>query len=127
MYESFKRHCCYSAFFIGFSSIDLRDHQALNFVKSVLNYLLGVGNADNISQFIEEGWRLPEPVRGELMTIAEQLKAMGREEGLQEGRIETQEQVAIRLLNEGCEPAFAAKIASMELSAVLKLQAQLSQ
>lgn len=107
--------------------LDLSDYLALNFTKSVLNYLLGVGNAEDIEQFIDESWRLPEPVRGEFMTIAEQLKDIGREEGREEGRIETQEQVAIRLLKEGCETKFAAKIAGLELAVVLKLKAQLEQ
>lgn len=96
-------------------------------------WVLGVGNAQNAEQFIQEGWRLPQPVRGEFMTIAEQLKAIGREEGREKGLEEGLEQgedkalkrVAANSLKEGVEPQFVAKITGLSLQTVLEIKSQL--
>jgi predicted transposase/invertase (TIGR01784 family) len=103
------------------NSMDLSKDLGLNFVRTVLNYLLNVGNTADIEQFIKGGQRLPEPVRGEFMTIAEKLRAMGAEEG----KVEGIEEVANSLLKEGVEPRFVARVTKLELAVVLKLQAQL--
>ncbi|MFT5164144.1 MAG: hypothetical protein ACI9FJ_002745 [Alteromonadaceae bacterium] len=99
------------------NSMALDGHLALNFIRTVLNYLLNVGDTADVEQFIKGGQRLPEPVRGEFMTIAEKLRAMGAEEG--------KEEVAVSLLKEGVEPKFVARVTKLELAAVLKLQAEL--
>ena len=104
------------------NSMDLEDHLALKFIRTVLNYLLGVGNATNVEHFMKESWRLPEPIRGEFMTIAEKLRAMGAEEGLEKGK----EEVAINLLKDGSTPEFIARITGLELTLIVKLQAQLA-
>ena len=67
------------------------------------------------------------------MTGAEQLRAMGREEGLAEsreknwekGREEAREEIAINSLKEGFEPRFVSRITGLELAVILKLKLKL--
>jgi hypothetical protein len=96
------------------NTMDLSDDLALQFIRTVFNYLLGTGNATNVEQFIQEGWRLREPIRGEMMTIAEQLQAMGEEKA--------REEIALRSLREGADPRFVERITGLELSVILKLK-----
>ena len=116
------------------NSMDLSDDLELKFLRATLNYILGTGNSVNFKQFIQQGKQLPEPVRGELMTIAEQLEQLGVEKGLvkgkaegkAEGKVEEREQIAINLLKEGAEAAFVTRITKLKLSEVFKLQARVS-
>jgi len=61
------------------------------------------------------------------MTIAEQLKAEGREEGKREGREEgkraNQAEVAMRLIGEGMALDFVAKVTELPLPELRKLKA----
>lgn len=100
------------------NKMDLGHHIALNFIRSTLNYILGVGNTENANQFIEQSWRLPQPIRGEFMTIAVQLKALGREEGENNAL----KRVAANLLKEGVEPKFVAKNTGLSLEVVLEIK-----
>lgn len=113
------------------NSMDLNHPLAVNSIKTLLaNYMLGVGKIANVEQFVKDVWQLPEPIRGELMTAAEQLEAIGEKKGLkkglEKGREEGREEVAINLLKEGTEPQFVARISGLELDVVLKLQAPLA-
>ena len=110
-------------FLENFSTMDLGDPLALNFLKTVLNYLLGTGNTESVRTFIAEANQLPKPVRGEMMTIAEQLKAWGREEGASNAFKIT----AANLLKDGCEPKFVARNTGLPLSEVLAIQQQIEQ
>lgn len=111
------------------NSMDLEGSLALNFVKSVLNYLLVVGNVTDVQQFVANAKQLPQPVKGEIMTAAEQLIALGREEGLEKGlekgREENRTEVAINLLKEDAEPKFVARITGLDLTVVEKLKTSL--
>ena len=92
---------------------------------------LSVGKVVDPKQFIKDIRQLPEQIRGELMTAAEQFQAMGEEKGLEKGLKEGlekgREEVAINLLKEGTDPQFVARIAKLEFAVILKLQAQLEQ
>ncbi|MFT4928950.1 MAG: putative transposase/invertase (TIGR01784 family) [Phenylobacterium sp.] len=107
------------------NSVDLSDDLALKFLRTTLNYLLGVGNTADVEQFIKGGLQLAEPVRGEFMTIAEQLRAMGAEEGLEKGLKKGRKEIAINLLEEGLDPHFVARNTGLELDVILKLKAKL--
>ena len=130
-------------------SMDLSKVQELNFSNTYLTYMFSVGTIANVKWFAQAIKQLPEPVRGEIMTAAEQFKAWGREEGLEKGREEGREEgrekgrveglekgreegieeglekAAIYSLKEGIDPQFVARITGLELAVILKLKAQL--
>ena len=103
------------------NSIDFTSEMRLKFVNTLLYYLMRVGNTKDFKQFIHNGQQLTEPVRGEFMTIAEQLKAMGAEEA----REATQEEIAIKSLKENADPRFIERITGLDLKTILELKAQL--
>lgn len=105
------------------NSIDINDKQTLDLVVMVFHYVLSVGNTKDIAKFVEQSHELPEPMRGEIMTIAEQLEARGEARGLKTG----QNQVIMSLLKNGADPKYVASMAEVELSEVLKLKTQLEQ
>ena len=107
------------------NSMDLDDDLALKFLRVFLNYMLGVGNITSANQIIKVGQQLSEPVKGEFMTAAEHLKALGAEEAREETRGEYGEEVAINSLKEGAEPNFVARITGLDLAVILKLKTQL--
>ncbi|MFT4928098.1 MAG: putative transposase YdaD [Phenylobacterium sp.] len=94
--------------------------------------MLSVGKIADREQFMKDVQQLPEQVRGEIMTAAEEFQAIGEVKGLEkglkkgreEGREEGQEKTAINLLKEGSDPQFVARITELELAVILKLQAQ---
>jgi predicted transposase/invertase (TIGR01784 family) len=110
-------------------TIDLTDQLTLQFIRTALIYMFGVGNIKNPEQLIKDAQRLPEPVRGEIMTAAEKFQAMGEERGLKKGHEIGLEKglatVAINLLNEGAEPRFVERITGLELAFILELKAKL--
>jgi len=55
---------------------------------ALINYMIQAGEAPQAKSFIEQLARRVPQQKEELMTIAEQLKQMGREQGLSEGRHE---------------------------------------
>ncbi|MFT5162000.1 MAG: putative transposase/invertase (TIGR01784 family) [Alteromonadaceae bacterium] len=119
----------------GDNSIDLSDPLTLKFVKTFFNYMVGVGNIADIELFIKNAQQLPEPVRGEVMTAAEKLRAMGAEEGRQAGHQEGRQkgleegkqEIAINLLKEKVDPLFIARITGFELTVILALKEQLDE
>jgi hypothetical protein len=129
---------------LSLNSLDFSNDTTLKFIRTLLSYLLGVGNEANFRTFFEAGNNLIEPVRGELLfqtsclspfgpaellkitpgdflTIAEKLRAMGAEQAKQ---VRTEE-IAVNSLKEGIEPAFVARITGLELAVVLRLKAKL--
>lgn len=88
-------------------------------VADMLYYLLNEGKFLNKIKF----WNLlhqefsPE-IEDKVMTIAEQLKAEGREEGIEKGKLE----VAKRLLEEGVELGFIVKVTKLPLAKIKELQ-----
>ncbi len=115
------------------SSMELDEYLKKTVTKTTLNYMINAGNIANIELFLKEMWQLPEPVRGEFMTAAEQLRdywakedlEKSREEGLEEGLEKGKEEVAINLLENGSDPRFIARITGLELAVILKLKTQL--
>ena len=108
------------------NSIDLSHPLAVNSIKALLaNYMLSVGKLADVEQFIKDARQLPEPTRGEIMTAAEQLQAMGEERGMEKGLEKGREEVAMNLLKEGLDPRFVARNAKLELAVIVKLKAQL--
>lgn len=109
----------------------LSDNDAKALLRLMLNYLLNSGNIERIDDIISVVEQVPKSIRGDLMTIAEQLKAQGREEGIQkglstgrqQGREQGIESVALRMLNEGAEPAFVAKMTGLTIERVIALLA----
>lgn len=118
-------------------AIDLTDQLTLQFIRTTLIYMFGVGNIANPEQLIKDAQRLPKPVRGEIMTAAEKFQAMGEvrglekgreigiEEGLEKGLEKGFETTAINALKEGADPRFVERITGLELAFILKLKAQL--
>ncbi len=102
-------------------AMDLTQRLTIDFIKTMFNYTIKFGNADNIEQLNEVGRQLPQPVRGEFMTAAETLRAWGEEQGIEKGI----EKVAINSLKEGADPRFVGRITGLEMSIILKLKAQL--
>ena len=93
-------------------------------MKTTLNYFLAVGNTEDLAQFIQNGLHLPEPIRGEFMTIAEQLQAMGEELGEKQGESKRNKEIAVNLLKEGTEPAFVTRMTGLDMNMVLELKAK---
>jgi hypothetical protein len=89
--------------------------------------LLGVGNTANVEQFINDGWRLPEPIQGEFMTTVEELQARGEEEGFKLGFEQSMKTVSINMLKTGADPRFVERITGLELAVIFKLKAQLEE
>jgi hypothetical protein len=114
-----------------FKLMDLSKPQALNFSLTSLHYLIKVGNIVDVEQLIQGIQHFPEPIRGELMTAAEKLQAMGEERGeergLKKGEEKGREEVAINSLKEGVDPKFVARITGLELAVILKLKAELEE
>jgi predicted transposase/invertase (TIGR01784 family) len=132
-------------------SWSLGQGEAVELLQLLVNYLFNAGNIDDINAFIEaDVERLSEPVRGEVMTIAEKLKEMGIQEGLQrgklegkregrregvlegrregvlEGRREGMQNVALTMLKEGVDIAFIVKVTSLSVEEVEHLRESLS-
>ena len=124
------------------NSIDINDNFEIDFIHSLVNYILSVGNnSADVEQFIKGSQQLSEPIRGEFMTIAEQLQAMGVEQGreealekirkeaseeiLEERAEQAREEIAIKLLKEGADPRFVERISGLELTLIMELKAKL--
>jgi predicted transposase/invertase (TIGR01784 family) len=126
-----------------FKLMDLSKPQALNFSLTSLHYLIKVGNIVDVEQLIQGIQNFPEPIRGELMTAAEKLQAMGEERGEERGLKKGEEKglkkgeergeekglkkVAINSLKEGVDPKFVARITGLEMAVILKLKAELEE
>lgn len=102
----------------------------LGYIRTLLYYLMNAGNVETIESLADQPIPLPEPVRGEVMTIAEQLKALGRQEGLQQGRQEglqegLQEAVretALKMLSEGADLEFISRVTGLSLEELANLK-----
>ena len=61
----------------------------LKFITTAINYLITVGNTSSVKRLIKQGQLLPQPIRGEFMTAAEQLEAIGMKKGEYQKAIKT--------------------------------------
>ena len=120
------------------NSINFTNQVELQLFRTVIHYFLSVTNMTEGTQtFLQCSQQLPKPARGEVMTIAEELEAIGlkkgieqgieqgiekgREEGIEKGR----EEVAIKLLKENVELAFVERISGLDMASILALKAKL--
>lgn len=94
-------------------------------VIDMLYYLLNEGEFLNEEQF----WAIlhqefhPD-IEDRVMTIAQKLRASGKEEGRQEGKLEAKLEVARRMLAEGTEMAFIVKLTGLSIQQIKELQTQ---
>lgn len=99
----------------------------IQFVLSLYTYI------ENVYAFkapVEEfaniaGEEISERAKEDIMTIAEQMMHRGIEKGIEKGAFDKSIEVAKKMLQEGMDPAFAAKISGLSLERIKKLQATL--
>ena len=101
--------------------------EAIELLELLLNYLLHVGNIEDIDGFIAAGAeRLSGPVRSEIMTFAEKLEQRGIEKGIRKGRQEGLQEgmktVVLNMLKEGAEVPFIAKVTGLSAAEIEHLQ-----
>ena len=90
-----------------------------NFIAIVLQYLLERGELSDKEAFFELiDTQISHEVGEKIMSLAEQLK----EEGRIEGELSKEKEIAKRLLDEGSDPAFVAKITGLSLDKIKTLQ-----
>lgn len=64
------------------AALDFNSQRELQLVAELItNYLFSVATSIDIQKIIDAGKKVPQPLRGEYMTIAEQLEARGIEKG----------------------------------------------
>ncbi|MGB1192645.1 MAG: Rpn family recombination-promoting nuclease/putative transposase [Pseudomonadales bacterium] len=90
----------------------------LDFLRPLLEYAFSAGNIADVEHFLTQTQRkIPDPIRGEFMTLAQQLEARGEARSKRE--------VALNFLREGVEPVFVAKNTGLSLAEVKVLLAKL--
>ena len=106
-------------------ALDLTDQIAYNF-----QYLLSILNNDDVEQVLDELTEsLPQQIKGEIMSVADQLRQQGMEKGIkqgvekgrQEGMEKGLEKVAINLLKKGQAVSFVAQMTGLPKSKVQSL------
>ncbi len=107
------------------NSMDLSERLKVELVREMTSYMFSVGTVANVKQFVKNIGQLPEPIRGEFMTAAEQLQELGAERGREEGLEKGKKEVAINLLKEGVEPRLIARTTGLGLASILELKEQL--
>lgn len=86
-----------------------------DFIAIVLQYLLERGELSDKEAFFKLiDTQISHEVGEKIMSLAEQLK--------EEGRIEKEREIAKRMLDEGAEPAFVAKVTGLSLDKIKMLQ-----
>jgi predicted transposase/invertase (TIGR01784 family) len=86
-----------------------------DFIAIVLQYLLERGELSDKEAFFKLiDTQISHEVGEQIMSLAEQLK--------EEGRIEKENEIAMRMLEEGSDPAFVAKVTGLSLDKIKKLQ-----
>ena len=97
-------------------SIDISDELRLQFIERAIVYLLSVGRIDNEQQFNQNINKLPNNMRGKIMTYAEQKIA--------EGKIEGKEEVAINLIKLGLSNTVIEESTGLSLARINELKNQ---
>lgn len=94
-----------------------------DFIAIVLQYLLERGELSDRKAFFKLiDTQISHEVGEKIMSLAEQLKEEGRIEGKLEGKLEGEKEIAKRLLKEGSEPDFVAKVTGLSLDKIKTLQ-----
>lgn len=97
---------------------EIERQQGKQFVENVLVYIFDRGEI-NREQFVASVKNaLSEELGGKMMTLAEQFRAEGKAEGRKEGRIT----VAERLLSEGVDAAFVARMTDLSVDEIQQLE-----
>ncbi len=90
-----------------------------DFIEIVLQYLLERGELSDKDAFFKLiDTKISHEVGEKIMSLAEQLKEEGRLEGESQGRFE----IAERMLAEGSDPVFVAKVTGLSLDKIKALQ-----
>ena len=113
----------------------VEDPGVSGYIKSLLNYVLNTGNVLNTQDVLHYvNNELPKPLGEQVMTIAEQLRQMGRAEGKAEGRAEGRaegkaegltegiEKVALEMLANNTDPQFVARCTKLPLERIMELE-----
>lgn len=95
----------------------------IQFMKDIFWYIINISdiNESQYRDFIEKNFT-PE-VGLEMGLLAEQLMQKGEQKGIQKERTKT----AQKLLAEGCDPEFVAKITGLSMAEVVKLKRKISE
>ena len=99
----------------------LAESAAKELLRSLLYYLLNAGNIANINDILHSTDRISQPVRGEIMSLAEKLRAEGHEAGREEGREAERQAMAKAMLAEEADPAFVVKVTGLTMEQVESL------
>lgn len=106
--------------------LDNHGPQWLDFIKTLIHYVMSAGNVSDVNHLMAESQRLPPPIGETLMTIAEQLEARGaakgEAQGEAKGREEALKNTATNLLREGIDPEVVARGTTLPLSVVYELK-----
>jgi len=107
------------------------------YISSMLQYLFGRGQVGDKEAFFQLVNEVSLETGEKVMTLAEQFKQEGlqeglqqaktlaeqfKQEGVQQGREEKAMEIASRLLEEGADMAFAAKVSGLPINQILELQ-----
>jgi predicted transposase/invertase (TIGR01784 family) len=94
-----------------------------DFIAIVLQYLLERGELSDKDEFFKLiDTQISHEVGEKIMSLAEQLKEEGLIEGMLKGELKKEKEIAKRLLEEGSDPAFVAKITGLSLDKIKELQ-----
>ena len=89
-----------------------------NYAKILITYIINEYENGNVSVIEDAAAKyLTKPLQEDVMTIADQLRHEGMQQGMQQGKVE----VAIQLLKTGSKPAFVAQVTQLPLSKVKQL------
>ena len=121
----------------------ISQYEGKELLSLVLNYMFNEGNIKDIDSFMKSSSeQLSGPIRREMMTFAEQMEERGIQKGMQQGKQEGilegeakgkqegkakgieqgKQDIALRMLNEGVELAFIAKVTDLSLADLKRLQ-----
>ena len=103
-------------------TIDMSDECRLQFIDRVVLYLLSVGRIENKQQFKQNIIKLPNLMRGKIMTFAEEMKIEGRAEGRAEGKNEGKTEVAMNLIKLNLSHAIIAESTGLSLERIAELK-----
>ena len=107
-------------------NLDFSEEIRLQFSERVAAYLYSVGKITDKQAFKRSIDKLPNPIRGKIMTFAEEMKIEGRVEGLVkgrvEGRVERTEEVAVNGLKQGLLPKLISQLTGLSLERIAQLK-----
>ena len=101
------------------ATLDFATHRELQLaVKLIINYMFSVASSINVETIIAAGSKIPQPIRGEYMTIAQQLEARGKVEGKAEEKV----QIAKNMFSLGLSNEIIAQSTELSLEQVIELK-----